>query len=111
MSDYPIPVRDSTGETAMTIICEKCRAEAVITADELLNEGLYECPADTERGRLASTEPRCCGMAVMKYEVADECPGCKRLGWWDHDVLGGCCSRRCQLQAEYAAALLTKAPE
>jgi hypothetical protein len=108
VSDYPLPVRRFTPDQATTIICEVCHTEAVIEADDLLNEGLYECPANTELGKLASTAPRCPGSAVMKYEEADPCPNCGKLGWFD-PVLKGCCTRVCMLQFEYAASLVEKA--
>lgn len=101
-TEYPIAVRRFTAEQALTIICERCHTEAVITADELLNEGLYECPGDTEKGRLASTEPRCRGSACMKYEEGSVCPNCNRLGWFGND---GSCSRACKLQVDYAKSL------
>ena len=108
MTEYPILVADFTGERALTIICERCGAEEVIHADDILNEGLYQCPADTERARRASTEPRCMGGAGMKYEQGDRCEGCGKLGFWTgpHPTpIDGCCSRKCKLQAEYAASL------
>lgn len=108
MTEYPIPVERYAGNQALTIVCERCGAEDVISPDEILNEDLYECPADTERSRRASTEPRCRGYAVMKYAEADRCPGCRRLGFWNAR-LDGCCSRRCQLQAEYAKTLASGA--
>jgi hypothetical protein len=101
---YPILVERWTGKQAMTIVCESCHAEAIITADELLNEGIYECPADTELGRQASTARRCRGSAIMKYEEAERCRGCGKLGF-SEETLAGCCSRRCMLQAEYAESL------
>lgn len=109
MSDFPVLVERYTAEQALTIVCERCYAEAVIDADDLLNEGLYECPADTERARRASTEERCRSSAVMKYEEADKCKGCGELGFFDK-VLGYCCSRKCMLQAEYAAQLAEMRP-
>lgn len=97
MSDpYPILVRDFTGMQSLTIVCERCHAEEIIEADDILNEGLYSCP----RGIVA-----CGGTAVMKYEVADECPSCKTLGFYESTVNAGCCSRICMLQVEYAKVL------
>jgi hypothetical protein len=93
---YPILVEKFTGKPSMTIVCERCHAEDVIDADDLLNEGLYECP----RSHVV-----CVGTAVMKYEEADRCAGCGVLGFYDYAELKGCCSRRCMLQAEYAAGL------
>jgi hypothetical protein len=102
MSDrYPILVRDLKPEQALVIVCEKCGEEETIDPEDLLNEGLYACPRWAE----------CDGSAIMKYEPADECKGCGKLGFW-HDrpgakfgTLNGCCSRVCMLQAEYAATL------
>lgn len=105
MMEYPILVAEWKGDQALTIVCEKCGAEVVLDPDELLNEGLYECPADTELSRRASTARRCRGSAVMKYEQADKCQSCGKLGFW----LNGCCSRRCLLQAEYAKQLQERA--
>lgn len=90
---YPILVERLTGDLALSIICECCHAEEIIDVDDLLNEGLYDCPDD------------CGGAAVMKYEEADKCPGCGTLGFYDAKVLAGRCSRVCMLQAEYAASL------
>jgi hypothetical protein len=108
VTEYPILVERWSDDQALTIICERCYAEAVLDPDELLNEGLYECPADTELSRRASTERRCRGSAVMKYDEGDKCEGCGKLGYW-HGVrmspIDGCCSRRCKLQAEYASVL------
>lgn len=101
---YPILVERFQGRQSLTIVCERCHSERVITADDILNEGWYECPADTERGRTASTEPRCMGTAVMKYDEGDKCPGCGALGFYE-DVLKGACSRKCMFVAEYAASL------
>lgn len=105
MTKYPILVADWSGNQALTIICEKCGAEEVIDPDEILNEGLYECPADTELSRRASTALRCRGSAIMKYEQADPCPGCGTLGFYRAEVNAGCCSRRCMFVAEHAATL------
>lgn len=108
MSVYPILVERWTGAQALTIICERCHAERVIDADEISNEDIYECPGDRELGRAASTVERCRGSAMMKYLQAEKCRGCGKLGFFgDPHCAGleGCCSRRCQLQAEYAATL------
>lgn len=96
MSGYPILIADWTGKQAMTIVCESCHAEAVITDDDLQNEGLYSCPK------------HCGGLAVYKYEQADKCGGCGKLGFYDSKINDGCCSRVCQLQAEYAKDLATR---
>lgn len=95
MSDsrYPLPVERYTGQQSLTIICESCGAQEVVGPDDVHNDGLYNCPVD------------CGGVAVFKYAEADRCPGCGELGWYDHNVLKGACSRRCMLQAEYAATI------
>jgi hypothetical protein len=114
LMSLPVLVERYSGEQAMTIICERCHTEAVLDPDELLNEGLYECPADTELSRRASAEKRCRGHAIMKYEEADKCKGCGKLGFYESagpssnyyaPQMVGCCSRRCMLVAEYAATL------
>ena len=92
MSDYPILVEKLTAEQAMRIRCETCGAEKDITDDEILNDAVYACPK------------RCGGSAVYKYEWADKCGGCGKLGFYEK-VLDGCCSRVCQLQAEYKREL------
>jgi hypothetical protein len=101
---YPILIERYRGNQAMTIVCERCHAEAVIDADDLVNDDLYECPADTELSRKASPAPRCRGYACMKYVEADRCKSCRKLGFFE-DALNGCCSRVCMLQAEYAESL------
>jgi hypothetical protein len=96
MSKYPILVRHLAGKRALTIICEACSAEEAISVDNILNEGVYACPA------------ACGGSAVMKYEQGDECRGCDRLGFWtseNRSPIYGYCSRRCKLQAEYSDSL------
>ncbi|WP_205697475.1 hypothetical protein [Conexibacter sp. SYSU D00693] len=49
------------------------------------------------------------GWALRQYDneiAAARCRGCDKLGRWS-SAQGGACSRRCQLQAEYAAAIAT----
>lgn len=91
----PIPVERFKGDQSMQIACEHCHADKTLTVDELLNEGLYPCPAD------------CGGTAVYKYEETPRCPGCLRFvpDLLVAEKLDGCCSRVCQLQAEYAESL------
>jgi hypothetical protein len=100
----PILVDRYHGDQALTIVCKRCHTEAVLDPEDLLNEGLYECPANTELSRTVSTARRCGGSAVMKYEEAERCKSCGKLGFYEL-VLAGCCSRRCMLQAEYAESL------
>lgn len=91
VTEYPILVRRFAGQQPMVIICEACEAEMVLLPDDLLNEGYYACPDG------------CPGGATYKYEQGDSCRGCKRLGFWSNQ--GGCCSRVCKLQVEYAEQL------
>lgn len=100
MSEYPILVKRFTGQQSLTIVCEACHTEDVIGEEDILNEGIYLCPLDSYG------KPTVCGgFAIYKYDEGDECPGCRTLGFYDPNALGGCCSRVCQLQAEYAAEL------
>lgn len=101
--NYPILVERWTGAQALTIVCERCHAERVIDADEISNEDIYECPGDWELGRTASTAKRCRGSACMKYMEGERCRGCGGMAF--EQPVDGCCSRKCQLQAEYAATL------
>lgn len=91
MSRYPILVQRFKGEESLVIVCERCGAEGQANPDELENDGVYGCP----RG--------CGALAVYKYDEGDKCRGCQKLGYWQG--WGGCCSRRCQLQVEYAEQL------
>lgn len=91
IDDYPILVEDWSGDQAVTIVCLRCYAEAVMDPDDLMNEGLYNCPRN------------CGGMAIMKYELAMACKNCGTLDF--NMPVDGCCSRRCALQVGYAATL------
>lgn len=88
---YPILIRHFEGQQSMVVICEACCAEMVLLPEHMLNDGFYSCPDG------------CPGTATYKYEEADSCHGCQRLGFWRE--LDGCCSRRCKLQVEYAEQL------
>ena len=68
-----ILVREWKGNQSMQIICEDCGAEATLTDKTIRNDALYDCPKG------------CGGTAVYKYEQGDECPGCKRLGFFARD--------------------------
>lgn len=92
---YPILVKQWRGNQSLIVVCEYCDGERAISSDELRNEGGYSCPVNAG----------CPGSAVMKYEEADECPGCKTLGFYRPEVNAGCCSRKCMFQAEYAESL------
>jgi hypothetical protein len=101
VTEYPILVERFEGSQALTIVCEKCAAEAVIDPNDLSNEGLYNCPQN------------CGGLAVMKFDEGDRCKGCGKLGYWHGPFttpIDGCCSRRCKLQAEYAESLRVLRP-
>lgn len=95
MTEYPILVERFEDSQSLTVACEKCGASALTDPDERgwNFEGFFECPKN------------CGGMTTWKYEEADhKCGGCGKLGFFA-DALGNCCSRPCQLQAEYAREL------
>jgi hypothetical protein len=98
MSGYPILVeRYDAKHPADMAICVGCKRERKMD------------PADGDPYDMCLT-CRVCGDGIMwKYNEADKCPGCGTLGFWDHDVLKGACSRKCMLQAEYAASLKARA--
>lgn len=92
MAHFPRLVERWRGKQATTLYCEQCERTRQATEDEIgLREGLPPCG-------------HCDGMLDWAYHEADRCKGCGKLGFWDK-ALGYCCSRRCQLQAEYAATL------
>ena len=93
MSDrYPILVERLKKDQALVIVCESCHRERTIGADEIRNEMNYGCNV-------------CGGPAVYKFEEADKCPNCEKMGHFSHLWLEGCCSRVCALQYEYARSL------
>lgn len=94
---YPILVERLTGKRALLIACLSCDAETTIGAEDIRNDMNYSCPKG------------CGGWAVYKYAEADKCPNCDRLGWYSGNGLEDCCSRPCQLQAEYAKSLAARA--
>lgn len=50
--------------------------------------------------------PKCKGMsAEFKFFEAPCCENCKTVGWQARNVAERWCSRRCQLQGEYAEQL------
>ncbi len=105
MARYPILVERLTGQQSITIGCESCRVERAIDPDEISNEDIYECPADTKRW-LAGLKARCGGTAAMAYVEGERCKNCRKL---DYSMpLDGCCSRRCMLQVEYAETLAAR---
>lgn len=94
--DYPIPVESIDGKRASALACPECAYERQATSDEI---GFIEPEFHTAC-------PHCGEGLVFKYALADKCPGCGRLGWWDTPAsYNGACSRACHLQAEYAAQI------
>lgn len=93
MSRYPILVErwDEQHPSDMAV-CERCHK--TVTIDPSEGDPYDRCLK--HRG--------CGGQVVMKYEQADKCGGCGRLGFYEK-ALSHCCSRRCMLQAEYAKTL------
>ncbi len=89
---YPILVERLASKQALLIVCVSCRAEAYVNAEDIRNDENYGCAG-------------CGASAVYKYaEADDKCPNCGKLGFFS-PVLEHCCSRVCQLQAEYARTL------
>lgn len=100
MSDYPIAVRGwGTKYPADLAICERCKTEWTLDPSE--GDPYDRCLKHDRLG-----EVPCGGQVYFKYVEVDACKNCDRLlvdG--SHPSLGGCCSRACFLQAEYAAQL------
>jgi hypothetical protein len=98
VSDYPILV-ERWGKKAPSdrVVCERCHAE--FSHDP--SEG---DPYDLCLRHGNPTVGECGGQLVYKYAEADKCGGCGKLGFYD-TKLSHCCSRKCMLQAEYAATL------
>lgn len=103
MTEYPILVeRWDAKHPSDTAVCERCHAE--FKWDPTEGDPYDLC---AKHGHLLKSE--CGGQIVMKYDVGERCKGCGKL---DHEMpraLNGCCSRKCMLQAEYAAALKARA--
>ncbi len=92
MSRYPIKVSYDDKTIALDLAtCEACKTERTLDPAD-------GCPYD----RCLRCE--CGGQIVWKYDPVDACPSCGKLGYEACSV-GGACSRKCQLQAEYAASL------
>jgi hypothetical protein len=89
---YPILVERLDSRTAVLAICQSCGHESEAAPDEPgFNDGEWPCG--------------CGGWVCFKYVEADhKCPNCGKLGFFEKP-LAPCCSRRCQLQADYAAQL------
>lgn len=102
---YPILVPDwDEKHPADLAICERCEHEFVWDPSE---GDPYDLCARC--GQVDSTRPGgvCAGQIVFKFNMVDSCPGCGKLGY-DAQKVDGACSRRCALQAEYAASLTTR---
>jgi hypothetical protein len=92
VSDYPILVERYGPGQSDRVVCEYCHEESMLDPSE--GDPYDMC-----------LECACGGPLVWKYDEADKCPGCGKLGFYDYPLLQGCCSRRCRLVAEYAATL------
>lgn len=102
MTDYPILVeRWDKAHPSDDAVCTRC------------GHTFKWDPADGDPDDLCSTHGNptvagdCGGPIVMKYDEGVRCKGCGKLDY--SFMLGGCCSRKCQLQAEYAATLKARA--
>lgn len=94
---YPILVeRFDDKHPADLAVCEGCG-----------KTGKWD-PTEGDPYDLCAKCESCGEQVVFKYMEADKCGGCGELGFHAAE-LGGCCSRACMLQAEYAAALTVNA--
>lgn len=94
--DYPILVEKYKEDQATRVICTRCEREYTDWD-----------PADGDPYDLCSKCDSCEGDLMFKYEQADCCRGCGELGFYEK-ILDHCCSRVCQLQAEYLVSLRTE---
>lgn len=92
MSEYPILVERLTGDQALVVACSACDHEFKIGPEDIRNDENYGCS-------------KCGAVATYKYEEADKCPNCRKLGHWLPIDQYGTCSRACSLQWEYALSL------
>jgi hypothetical protein len=93
MPDYPILVeRFDDKHPADLAVCTGCDRTSVVD------------PGDGDPYDLCMRCGSCGEQVVMKYDEAPACKNCNKLGWWE-ETTGYCCSRVCQLQAEYASSL------
>lgn len=85
-----------------TLCCSRCDWSREATVDECgYAEPMY----------MDDAHCRHCGNGLeWKYAEGDACRGCGKLDFSHPRELKGCCSRRCLLQAEYAAALAANEP-
>lgn len=91
MITYPILVERFKGYQSTTIVCRKCGSEELIDPDDLNESCQWDCA--------------CGGVMVFKFEEANRCPNCKKLGFYRDLPTKGCCSRVCMLQMEWAEGL------
>jgi hypothetical protein len=96
MSEYPILVSAwDEKHPADLAICECCKAEFTLDPSEGDPYDMCLTHGNTSVGK-------CGGRIHFKYAEVGSCANCGKLGETD---VGGCCSRRCKLQADYAAQL------
>jgi hypothetical protein len=93
--ELPILVERFSSAQAKRLACEHgCGFERDATGDEIAS-GAHEYGIGC----------RCGGVLIYKYEEAQKCANCGRLGWWQTPYGDGTCSRACHLQVEYAKEL------
>ena len=100
MSRYPILVERFKGKQAFRVVCTTCDARHELTGDQVAGEDGYRAG----EGLLACVRQDCDGRMTYAYMEATRCGGCQRLGFYEQ-ALDYCCSKKCQLQAEYAKKL------
>lgn len=89
---YPILVERFKPFQGDIAVCERCD-----------HEFKYD-PTDGDPEDLCIKHDNCGGQITWKYDEGEVCRNCRRLGYWARE-LDFCCSRRCQLQAQYATQL------
>lgn len=95
MRRFPRLVERFTGRQATALGCNECGRTSQVPPEAILAS--YEWAN--------ARCPRCGSHRTdVAYEEAPRCGGCGRLGHWVPE-LDSCCSRRCQLQKEYAFEL------
>ena len=95
---YPILVERFEGRHASPVVCERCHAEFDWNPEE-------GDPYDLCVTHGNKTLGECGGQIVFKYHWAEKCGGCGKLDYSMPLRNPAACSRKCQLQAEYAASL------
>lgn len=98
--ELPILVADWDAKHPATMLaCDRCGVSRECTEDEI---GISEMVAPCSDG--------CGGWMEWKYEIGSTCEVCGKLDWSmpiqiSTDPWVAVCSRKCQLQHEYAASL------